>query len=93
MLSLLKSTTLSILTVGSLAFNVITPVQAVTLASKNSQEVTNQTIYHPEIKLGETQVNLSAGESVASITCRTTIVDGTVVSCCADSDGNWACAY
>lgn len=95
MKSLIKATTLTLLTVTSLSLSLTNKAQAFTNQSINPIEIKNETIYNPSSEIETNQVKTSQSEMVAyDMYCETTTYnDGSVEACCVDSDGNWACVY
>ena len=94
MKSFIKTAALSFLTVSSLSLTVATQAEAFTPSSKSLDSITNQTIYRPQIELDKSQAQVSKEELVAYSTyCETNVINGRVVTCCADSSGYWACVY
>ena len=94
MKSFIKTAALSFLTVSSLSLTVATQAEAFTPSSKSLDSITNQTIYRPQIELDKSQAQVSKEELVAySTICETNVINGRVVTCCADSSGYWACVY
>jgi hypothetical protein len=80
MKSLLKSTAFSCLTIGSLTLSGVIPAYALSAASQKSLTPQAQ--------------DISTEELVAyDVYCETRMINGYVVSCCADSYGNWSCVY
>lgn len=79
---------LSFLTISSLAAGLNTQVKAFAA----------QTIYSTEKSSSTPQLIEKASEQTTTevaqaMTCESRYVNGTLVSCCMDSDGNWSCVW
>jgi hypothetical protein len=94
MKSFIQKAVLSLLTVTTLSLNVNAQAKAFTVQAQNLEHPTNQTIYRPQVELEPIQAQVLKEELIAqSVYCETRFVNGRYVSCCADSYGNWACAW
>jgi hypothetical protein len=92
MKKLVATAVLGLLTAGSLALAVPSQASALTLQGKNFEPFTSQPTVKSEPELDAKLGKASPEKLVAyTVYCETRIINGRVISCCVDSDGNWAC--